>query len=211
MVEFNRAEAQRRAEQYYTQLTLQIKERSWVLVLKEWMPAPEGDHIPNRKLSFKWAGPFKFEGMAKHVDEEGQVIKSFVVHASNVRLYKCPQQYDRHRGPLLWPGKLADFDKSESSISRMLPPNGGASPAPPSAAEVEARYSARNYAPCHQQTHRQQGHHQKTPSGAPLPLSPSTHLPKSHHLPKPTGSPRTASGPLVGPTQPRGRTTHKPV
>ena len=180
MVEFNRAEAQRRAEQYYTQLTLQIKERSWVLVLKEWMPAPEGDHIPNRKLSFKWAGPFKFEGMAKHVDEEGQVIKSFVVHASNVRLYKCPQQYDRHRGPLLWPGKLADFDKSESSISRMLPLTLPRCQ-PPS---WRTRYSVRSHAPCHQRTHRQPEQRQKTPSGTPLPLN-------TPQEPQPTGSPRT--------------------
>ena len=30
---------------------MQIKKGSWVLVLREGMPAPEGDRIPNRKLS----------------------------------------------------------------------------------------------------------------------------------------------------------------
>ena len=78
VVDFNRAEAQRRAEQYYTQLTLQTKKGSWVLVLREGMPAPEGDRIPNRKLSCKWAGPFRFKGMAnptlaklQRLDEQG--------------------------------------------------------------------------------------------------------------------------------------------
>ena len=97
VVDFNRAEAQRQEEQYYTQLTLQIKKGSWVLVLSEGMLAPEGDRIPNRKLSCKWAGPFRFEGMAnpalaklQRVDEQGRAIKEFLVHASKVRLYKCP-------------------------------------------------------------------------------------------------------------------------
>ena len=86
VVAFNRAEAQRQAEQYYTQLTLQIKKGSWVLVLREGMPAPESDRIPNRKLSCKWVGPFRFEGMANPalaklqcLDEQGRAIKEFLV------------------------------------------------------------------------------------------------------------------------------------
>ena len=97
VVHFNRAEAQRRTEQYYTQLTLQLKKGSWVLVLREGMPTPEGDRIPNRKLACKWAGPFRFEGMAnpaleklQRMDDRGRVTKEFLVHASKVRLYKCP-------------------------------------------------------------------------------------------------------------------------
>ena len=79
-----------------------------MLVLREGMPAPESDRIPNRKLSCKWVGPFRFEGMAnpdlaklQHLDEQGRAIKEFLVHASKVKLYKCPQRYDGHRGPLL--------------------------------------------------------------------------------------------------------------
>ena len=108
VVDINRPEAQRQVDQYYTLLTLQRKEESWVIVFREGMPVPEGDRILNRKLACKWAGPFKFEGMAnpvmaklQHNGEDGQVILWFVVHAAKVRLYKCHKYYEEHQGPLL--------------------------------------------------------------------------------------------------------------
>ena len=83
VVDINRTEAQQRATQYYTQLTFQIKEESWVRVLRKGRSAPEGFRIPNRKLACKWAGLFRFAGMFKgplaklqKVDKAGRSPKS---------------------------------------------------------------------------------------------------------------------------------------
>ena len=73
----------------------------------------------------------------QRMDDRGAVTKEFLVHASKVRLYKYPQRYDGHRGPLLRPGELADFDESESSMSCPPPPVRGANSAPPSAPDLE--------------------------------------------------------------------------
>ena len=178
VVDFNRAEAQRRTEQYYTQLTLQLKKGSWVLVLREGMSAPEGDCIPNRKLPCKWAGPFRL-------------------------------------GPLLRPGELADFDDSESSVSRPPPPVSGANSAPQSAPDLEWRtkYFARSLAPGNQLTRRPLGPPQKTPSGTPLPLTPLAPLHRQPAPPSPLAAPGPGAtcGSLAGPAQPRSWTSTQPV
>ena len=64
-------------------MTFQIKEESWVRVLRKGRSAPEGFRIPNWKLACKWAGPFRFAVMFKgplaklqKVDKAGRSPKS---------------------------------------------------------------------------------------------------------------------------------------
>ena len=140
------------------------------------------------------------------------VTKEFLVHASKVRLYKCPQWYDGHRGPILRPGELADFGDSESSVSRPPPPVRGANSAPPHPPPTW-KYSARSLAPGNQLTCRPPGPPQKTPSGTPLPLTPLAPLHRQPAPPSPLAAPGPGAtrGSLAGPAQPRSWTSTQPV